>query len=111
MINMVQNQKVSSRMYVYSNLKGKIMNGEIAPGTKLSEQEISEKLGISRTPVREAFLQLAQEYLVGIYPQRGTIVTKIDLQLVEEGRFVREHIEKAIVVEACKKVNSASTEE
>lgn len=107
MINMVQNQKVSSRMYVYSNLKGKIMNGEIAPGTKLSEQEISEKLGISRTPVREAFLQLAQEYLVGIYPQRGTIVTKIDLQLVEEGRFVREHIEKAIVVEACKKVNSA----
>ena len=56
---------------------------------------------MSRTPVREAFLQLAQEELLGIFPQIGTIVSEIDLDLVEEARFVREKIERAIVREAC----------
>lgn len=102
----IQNQRTrgSSRDYVYQVIKEQIMNGEIAPGTKLSEKEISDKLNVSRTPVREAFLQLNQEELLGVFPQIGTIVTKIDLQLVEEGRFVREHIEKAIVREAALKM-------
>lgn len=56
---------------------------------------------MSRTPVRESFLQLAQEELLEIYPQSGTIVSRIDLDHVEEGRFVREMIERAIVREAC----------
>src|SRR5699024_3524876 len=46
---------------------------------------------------------LAQEDLLNIYPQKGTVIADIDLDLVEEGRFVRENIEKAIVREACKK--------
>ncbi|GAE91963.1 transcriptional regulator [Gracilibacillus boraciitolerans JCM 21714] len=82
------------------------MNAEIAPGTKLSEKEISEKLEVSRTPpVREAFLKLNEEELLGVFPQVGTIVTKIDLKLVEEGRFIRENIEKAIVREATEKIS------
>ncbi|SER50309.1 transcriptional regulator, GntR family [Gracilibacillus ureilyticus] len=100
-----QRAKGSSRDYVYRIIKEQIMNGEISPGTKLSEKEISEKLEVSRTPVREAFLQLNQEGLLGVFPQIGTIVTKIDLKSVEEGRFVRENIEKAIVREAAESMD------
>ncbi|KAB8131033.1 GntR family transcriptional regulator [Gracilibacillus oryzae] len=100
MVGQGQRTKGSSRDYVYKIIKNQIMHGEISPGTKLSEKEISDKLEVSRTPVREAFLQLNQEGLLGVFPQIGTIVTKIDLKAVEEGRFVRENIEKAIVCEA-----------
>lgn len=100
--------KGSSREKVYQIIKNKIMNGEIPPGTKLSEKEMSEQFNVSRTPVREAFLQLNQEGLLGVFPQVGTIVTKIDLKAVEEGRFVREHIERAIVREAATKLNAES---
>ncbi|MGP4041471.1 GntR family transcriptional regulator [Gracilibacillus sp. D59] len=104
MVPQSQRTRGSSRDYVYNTIKTQIMNGEIAPGTKLSEKEISDKLNVSRTPVREAFLQLNQEELLGVYPQIGTIVTKINLALVEEGRFVRENIEKAIVREAAETI-------
>ncbi len=104
MVPQSQRTRGSSRDYVYNTIKTQIMNGEIAPGTKLSEKEISDKLNVSRTPVREAFLQLNQEELLGVYPQIGTIVTKINLALVEEGKFVRENIEKAIVREAAETI-------
>lgn len=93
----------STRNYVYTTLKKKIIELELKPGFKISEQEIADELNVSRTPVREAFLKLSQEDLLSIYPQRGTIVSEIDLELVEEGRFIRENIESAIVREACNK--------
>ncbi|MFZ4453934.1 GntR family transcriptional regulator [Salibacterium aidingense] len=91
----------STRDIVYHKLKKQIIDWELEPKTKISETDIASELKVSRTPVREAFLMLAQEELIGIYPQKGTVVSEIDLQLVEEGRFVRENIEKAIVKEAC----------
>lgn len=93
--------KGSTRDFVYATLKEKIINLELKPNVKISEQDIADELKVSRTPVREAFLQLSQENLLTVYPQKGTIVSKIDLELVEEGRFVREKIESAIVREAC----------
>ncbi|MDG5787095.1 GntR family transcriptional regulator [Evansella sp. AB-P1] len=95
----------STRDYVYRKVKDQIINWDYKPGVKISEKEIADKLNVSRTPVREAFLQLAQEELLKIVPQSGTIVSKIDLELVEEGRFTREHIEKAITREACEKLD------
>ncbi|PMC37311.1 GntR family transcriptional regulator [Bacillus sp. UMB0899] len=91
----------STRDYVYQTIKKRIIYLELKPGTKISEKEIAENLEVSRTPVREAFIKLAQEELVGIYPQSGTIVSKIDLGHVEEARFARENIERAIVRMAC----------
>ncbi len=91
----------STRDFVYQTLKRQIVNWELEPGTKISEKEVADKLKVSRTPVREAFLKLAQEELLGVFPQSGTIISQVDLQLVEEGRFVREQIERAIVIEAC----------
>lgn len=95
----------STRDYVYETIKKQIIHCELEPETKISENEIATKLNVSRTPVREAFLKLAEEELLGIYPQSGTFVTKIDLELVEEGRFIRENIEKAIVRDACGSFN------
>lgn len=87
---------------IYYKLREEIINLYLEPGTSISEKELSEKYSVSRTPVREALVRLAQEELVNIYPQRGTKVSLIDLSAVEEGRFLREHLERAVVREACK---------
>ncbi len=91
----------STRDFVYSTLKKQIIELKLKPNFKISEQEIADELHVSRTPVREAFLKLSQENLLRIFPQKGTFVSEIDLDLVEEGRFIRENIESAIVREAC----------
>lgn len=66
----------------------------------MSEQEVSEEYRVSRTPIREVFMYLLQDELVEIYPQRGTYVSLINLKHLEEGRFVRELLEKAVIREA-----------
>lgn len=58
---------------------------------------------VSRTPVRESFVRLAQEGLVLVVPQRGTRVALIDPELVEEARFMREQLERAVIRLACEK--------
>lgn len=93
----------SARDQLYDILKEKILRLELEPGTKISEKEIAEQLHISRTPVREAFLKLAQEELLDIIPQSGTIVSRINLSHVEEGRFIREIVEKEVAALACTK--------
>ncbi|WP_121609791.1 GntR family transcriptional regulator [Mesobacillus foraminis] len=97
-----QTVRRSTRDHSYQILKEKILNLELEPGTKISEKEIAEQLNVSRTPVREAFMKLAQEELLDIIPQSGTIVSRINLEHVEEGRFIREVLEKEIVALACK---------
>ena len=62
----------------------------------MSEKDVSVELNVSRTPVREAFIKLRKEGLVDILPQRGTVVSKINLARVEEERFIRESLELAI---------------
>lgn len=93
--------KGSIREHVYTSIKTQILKLELEPGSKISEKEIGETLQVSRTPIREAFLKLAQEELLEIYPQRGTFVSRINLDQVEEARFMRENIERGIVRLAC----------
>lgn len=59
---------------VQNRLREMIVSGEVAFGEALSENVLAEQLGVSRTPVREAFMRLATEGLVEIHPQRGTFV-------------------------------------
>lgn len=92
--------KGSTRAYSYHVLKEQILQLKLEPGTKISEKE-QEQLNVSRTPVREAFMKLAEEELLDIIPQSGTVVSRINLAHVEEGRFIREKIEKEIVALAC----------
>ena len=92
----------STREYVYRFLKINIMNLHFEPGSALSEKEIALLLNVSRTPVREAFIQLSHAYLLDILPQKGTYVSLIDVENVEESKFLRETLEKAIIKIACK---------
>ena len=78
-------------------LRERIIRNDLAPGQKISESEIAAQYGISRQPVREAFIRLATEGLVAVLPQRGTRICRIDLVAVHEARFVREAIESDIV--------------
>jgi DNA-binding GntR family transcriptional regulator len=91
----------STRDYVYQLLKKNIINIQIKPGASISENEISEKFKLSRTPIREAFIRLAQEGLLEIYPQKYTVVSLIDMTLVEEAKFMREQVERAVLLLAC----------
>lgn len=77
-------------------MKDNIINWNLKPGTMMSEKDISVQLNVSRTPVREAFIKLSKEGLVDILPQRGTVVSKIDLDRAEEERFIRENLELAV---------------
>ncbi|MBB6671386.1 GntR family transcriptional regulator [Cohnella nanjingensis] len=91
----------SAREAVYAKLRHQILILELPPGTALSEKDASLAFGVSRTPVRESFVRLAQEGLVQVLPQRGTFVSLIDSELVEEARFMREQLEKAVIRLAC----------
>ncbi|MGO4890438.1 GntR family transcriptional regulator [Anaerobacillus sp. MEB173] len=91
----------SIRTRVYEFLKEEISNLTLKPGLAISENETAERLQVSRTPVREAFLRLSQEDLVTVYPQKGSFVSLIDLDHLEESRFMREQLEVATAKLAC----------
>ena len=90
----------TGRQYAYRVLYRAIMTLELEPGAQLQDTELSKMLGISRTPVREAIMSLQDARLVEVYPQRSSCVSRINLDYVEEGIFLRYNIEKAIVEEA-----------
>jgi DNA-binding GntR family transcriptional regulator len=73
----------------------------LSPGTSISEKDIGELLHVSRTPVREAFIKLAHEGALDVIPQKGSYVSLIDPEQVEEVRFCRESLEKEIIRLAC----------
>lgn len=91
----------SAREFATRVIKLNILNLNLSPGQSISENDFSEVLGISRTPIREAFIRLSQDHLIEIYPQKGTNVSKINLDYVEEGWFTRITLEKAIVKLVC----------
>ena len=89
---------------VYNALRNNIMSLLLKPGTVMSTQEVAQKLDVSRTPIREAFIRLQRDGLVDIFPQKETIVSRIDFHKVEQERFVRESLECAnidLFVEKC----------
>jgi GntR family transcriptional regulator, rspAB operon transcriptional repressor len=82
-----------ARTQAYTALREAIVSAELAPGTRLSENGLAERLGVSRTPVREALARLREERLVAVVPQLGTFVTRIDPDAVADAHFVRESLE------------------
>ncbi|MDF1616846.1 GntR family transcriptional regulator [Petrocella sp. FN5] len=98
-----RNKYDSVREYVYNTLRENIMNLDLKPGTNITEKDIAEMMEVSRTPVREALLKLSQEDLLNIYPQKGTIVSLLDINYIEQAMFIRMSLEVAIVKLACQK--------
>lgn len=87
----------STSRRVYSSLREAIIAGELEPGQRISENELAERLSVSRTPIREALTLLRDERFVQVVPQLGTLVTRISSAAVADAQFVREALECAAV--------------
>jgi DNA-binding GntR family transcriptional regulator len=101
---------VTIAQQAYQFLRREIIDGRLAPRVPLSEQELSAQLGVSRTPVREALMKLADEGLVDIYPQFGSFVAPIKLSEVFDSQFVRESLECAAVERAVERMTDAQAD-
>ena len=101
----------SGRDYAKRVIRDKIISLELEPGTAISDRELAAWMNLSRTPVREALLDLAKVKIVEIYPQRGSVVAPIDYNLVEEAQFVRSVLEVAVVQLACERATQEQLEQ
>lgn len=91
----------STAQNVYALLRNDIVLGVLRPLDPIRESEIAERLAVSRTPVREALLRLANLGLVDIFPQSGTRVAPIRLEKVRAAQLIREAVEVEVVQRAC----------
>ena len=96
---------------LYNQLKSDIIRLQITPGETVSEAEIARQYGVSRQPVREAFIHLADDGFLLIRPQRPTIVRPISEDAVLDAHFVRSAIEDAVIRESAKRWNSKASVE
>ncbi len=92
---------------VYREIKALILKNEILPGQKLHLQELSDRLKVSRTPVREALSRLVQEDYASLLPNRGHFVKEIGIQEAEELYEVREVLEVFAVRSAIERGKAA----
>lgn len=83
----------STAQQVHDWLHQRIIQGDLLPGARLSETEIADQIGLSRQPVREAFIRLASDGLAEVRPQRGTYIGKISVSAVLSARLIREAVE------------------
>ncbi len=91
----------TGRDYALRTIKENIISLELAPGSQISENALAAEMGLSRTPVREALIELSKVEIVEIHPQRKSTVPLIDYDLVEESRFMRNLLECAVVELVC----------
>ncbi len=87
----------------YSDLEELIVTLKLAPGSAVSEAALSERLGIGRTPIREALQRLARERLVTILPRRGIIVSEINIRSQLRLLEVRREVERLVARSAARR--------
>ncbi|MHB1110957.1 MAG: GntR family transcriptional regulator [Devosia sp.] len=92
---------------VFDALRQAVVQLQLRPGNLLSEADVARQFGVSRQPVREAFIKLAEVGLVEVQPQRGTFVKLISIREVQNARFIREAIEIAVVRKAALEVSAS----
>jgi len=85
---------------VFARLRDAIVDGTFAPGEQLKDTDLAEWLAVSRTPVREALLRLAEAGLVVAIPGRSTVVSTVDTQAIREARDVVAAMHELAVREA-----------
>ncbi|MCD8146706.1 MAG: GntR family transcriptional regulator [Clostridiales bacterium] len=91
----------TGRSYAYRMIRENIISTELVPGSLVSEKELAQQLNLSRTPVREALIDLAQVGVVEVMPQRGSRISYIDSHMVEEAQFMRNTLERAVCRRLC----------
>lgn len=90
---------------VYTQLRQDILSGKIPARAGLAEESLAKKLGVSRTPIREAILMLEADGLVKMYPNKGPIVTGIGLEDIIWITQIREGLEGIAAKIACKRAD------
>jgi DNA-binding GntR family transcriptional regulator len=95
---------------IVTQLRDAILAMRLPPGTPLVEKELTERFGVSRTPLREALIRLSQERLVDIFPQAGTFVSRIPLARLPEAVVIRKSLETAALELAMAQISAAGLE-
>ncbi len=91
---------------VFDELYQRVITLELVPGAKLSEVDVSRRLGVSRQPVRDAFYRLSRLGFLTIWPQRATLVAPISERAVMQARFIRTAIEQETVQAAARTLDA-----
>lgn len=105
-----QNEYLPLRDLVFQALRQAIITGEFSPGERLMEIKLANKLGVSRTPVREAIRMLELEGLVVMIPRRGAEVASITPKELQDALEVRTAIEELSVELACQRIDEEGKE-
>jgi DNA-binding GntR family transcriptional regulator len=92
--------------HAYQAIRDAIVSLRLEPGQMVFEAELGNVLGVSRTPVREAFRRLVAEELIEVQPQRGARIAYISKKKIGEARFVRVSLEVNVFKEVAKQWNS-----
>lgn len=90
----------SSVELIVGSLRAEILSMRLLPGTRISEQDVADRFGVSRQPVRDAFNRLEGMDLIVIRPKRATEVKRFSLRSIEKSRFIRAAVESAVLRQA-----------
>ena len=96
------------REQVYDILRDMIIRREIEPGEKINEENLAERIGVSRTPVRETLCRLENEGIVKVIPRRGAFVTQLSGEAVAEVLQIREALEGLVARLATQRMDKAT---
>jgi DNA-binding GntR family transcriptional regulator len=99
--------RVTAAEVIYEKLREEIVAMRLLPRTALQESQLTEKFGVSRTPVREALIRLVKEGLVDVFPQSGTFVAPVPLAEIPETLAIRKALEQVTVEGAARNMNAA----
>ena len=109
--NVTMNEYLPLRDVVFDTLRQAILRGELKPGERLMEIQLANKLGVSRTPIREALRKLELEGLVNMVPRKGAEVADITEKSLRDVLEVRKALEELSVQLACEKITEEEIEE
>lgn len=102
------NEYLPLRDIVFQTIRKAILNGELEPGERLMETQLGEKLGVSRTPIREAIRKLELEGLVVMVPRKGAQVAQFTIKDIEDVLQVRASLEALAAKLACRHMDERS---
>ena len=89
---------------IYEEIKRKIINLDLLPGTKIREEDLADEYNMSRTPIRGVISRLVKDSLLEVAPKKGTYVSKIDVSNINDYIYVRKSVEESVLVLVCNKI-------
>ena len=96
---------------IYEEIKRKIINLDLLPGTKIREEDLADEYNMSRTPIRGVISRLVKDSLLEVKPQKGTYVSKIDLSKINDYIYVRKSVEIQMISKICKSISEEQIQE